>query len=49
MAKITASANGTNKNLATPCRKNIGTKTIQIHSVETKAGTAISPAPSKIA
>ena len=48
MAKITASANGTNRNLATPPRKNIGTNTIQMASVETNAGTAISPAPSRM-
>ena len=41
MAKITASASGKNKYFATPERKKIGTKTMQIHRVETKAGTAI--------
>ncbi len=49
MAKTTASANGTNRNLATPVRKNMGTKTMQMHSVETKAGTAICDAPSRMA
>ena len=38
MAKTTASASGTNRNFATPVRKNIGTNTMQMHSVETKAG-----------
>ena len=49
MAKTTASAKGTNKNFATPARKNIGTKTMQIQIVETKAGTAICCEPSRIA
>src|ERR1700682_1268595 len=49
MAKLTASASGTNRNLATPDRKNMGMKTIQMQSVETKAGTAICCAPSRIA
>ena len=40
---------GTKRNLATPSRKNIGTNTMQMHSVETNAGTPISPAPSRIA
>ena len=35
--------------MATPLRKNIGTNTMQILSVETKAGTAICAAPSRIA
>ena len=30
MAKITDSASGTNRNFATPVRKNIGTKTMQM-------------------
>ncbi len=34
---------------ATPERKNIGTKTMQMASVETNAGTPISPAPMTIA
>ena len=41
MAKITASASGENKYFATPERKKIGTKTIQMHMVDTRAGTAI--------
>src|SRR5258707_11597778 len=49
MAKLTASASGTNRNLATPDRKNMGMKTIQMQSVETKAGTAICCAPSRMA
>ena len=35
--------------MATPERKKIGTKTIQIHMVDTRAGTAICAAPSRIA
>ena len=46
MANTTASASGTNRNLDTPCRKNIGMKTMQMQMVETSAGRAISPAPS---
>ena len=49
MAKTTASASGTNRYLATPPMKNMGTKTMQIDSVETKAGMAICAAPSRIA
>ena len=49
MANITASAKGVKRYLAVPLRKKIGTKTIQIQSVETKAGTAIWDAPSRIA
>ena len=41
MAKTTASARGTNKYFGTPLRKNIGRNTMQILSVDTKAGTAI--------
>ena len=40
MAKTTASASGTKRNLATPVRKNIGTKTMQMERVETNAGTS---------
>ena len=43
IANTTASASGTNRKRATPDRKNIGTKTMQMHSVETNAGTPISP------
>ena len=49
IASTTASAIGTKRNLATPDRKNIGTNTMQMQSVDTKAGTPISPAPTRIA
>ena len=49
IANTTASASGTNRYFATPLRKNIGRNTMQIHSVETSAGTAICAAPSRIA
>jgi hypothetical protein len=49
MANTTASAKGTKRYRATPVRKNIGTKTIQMQSVETNGGRAISCAPSRIA
>jgi hypothetical protein len=49
IANTTDIAIGTNRNLATPVRKNIGTKTIQMQSVATNAGTPISPAPTRIA
>src|SRR5260370_23544643 len=49
MAKLMASDSGTNRNLATPDRKNIGMKTMQMHSVETNAGTGICCAPSRMA
>ena len=49
MAKITASASGTKRKRVTPLRKNMGTNTMQMHNVDTKAGTAISCAPSRIA
>ena len=35
--------------LATPVMKTTGTKTMQMHSVETKAGVAICCAPSRMA
>jgi hypothetical protein len=38
---MTASASGENRYLATPERKKIGMKTMQMHIVETNAGTAI--------
>ena len=41
IAKTTASARGTKRYRATPVRKNIGTKTMQMAMVETNAGTAI--------
>ena len=47
MAKTTASANGTKRYLATPESKNIGAKTMQIESVDTKAGVAICDALSR--
>ena len=49
IAKTTASANGTNRNRDTPERKNIGKNTMQMHNVDTSAGTAICAAPSRIA
>src|ERR1700760_2106544 len=45
MANTTAPASGTKRYFAVPERKKIGTKTIQIQRVETKAGTAIWAAP----
>jgi hypothetical protein len=48
IANITASAIGTNKKRATPCRKNIGTNTMQMQSSDTKAGVTICLAPSMI-
>ena len=41
IANMTASAIGTKRNLATPSRKNIGTKTMQMQSIDTNAGVAI--------
>ena len=49
IANITALAIGTNKNLETPSKKNIGTNTIQIHSSAINAGPTICAAPSRIA
>src|SRR3981189_2631821 len=49
IANITASAIGTNRKRATPSRKNIGTKTMQMQSSDTKAGVTICRAPSMIA
>ena len=40
IANDTASASGTKRNFATPVRKNMGTNTMQILSVDTNAGTA---------
>ena len=48
MANTTASASGTNRYFATPDRKNIGRKTMQMQSVETSAGVAICAAPCKM-
>ena len=49
IANTTERAIGTNRKPATPGRKNIGTKTIQMHSRATKAGVTIWAAPSRIA
>jgi len=49
IANTTASASGTNRYRATPPRRNMGTKTMQIAMVETNAGIAIWAAPSKMA
>ena len=49
MANMTASAIGTNRKRGTPSRKNIGTNTMQMQRVDTKAGVAICWAPSVIA
>jgi len=46
---MTAIASGPNRNFAVPWRKKIGTKTMQMQSVETNAGTAICWAPSRMA
>ncbi len=48
MASTTASASGVNRYFAAPLRKTTGTKTMQMHRVETNAGTAICRAPSRI-
>ncbi len=42
-------ASGVNRYFAAPDSMSTGTKTMQMHNVETKAGTAISCAPSRIA
>ena len=47
MAKTTASASGTNRYRATPDSRNMGANTMQIESVETKAGVAICDALSR--
>ncbi len=49
IANTTAIAIGANRKPATPGRKNIGTKAMQMHSSETKAGPTICLAPSRIA
>ena len=49
IAKITASAIGTNRKRATPSSSSIGTNTMQMHSSDTKAGATICDAPSRIA
>ena len=48
-ANTTASAMGANRKPEMPGRKNIGTKTMQMHSSETKAGATICCAPSRMA
>ncbi|QIN65450.1 hypothetical protein SBC1_54950 (plasmid) [Caballeronia sp. SBC1] len=49
IAKITASAMGTNRKRAMPSSSNMGTNTMQMHSSETRAGVTICAAPSRIA
>jgi hypothetical protein len=49
IANTTASAIGTNSERAAPVRNAIGANTMQMHRVETNAGTAICCAPSMIA
>ena len=49
IASTTASASGVNRYRAAPVRKITGTNTMQMHSVETNAGTAICCAPSRMA
>ena len=49
MANTTASARGTKRYRATPLKKNIGRNTMQMQSVDTRAGTAICAAPSRMA
>ena len=49
IAKTTAIASGTKSDLAAPVMKTTGTKTMQMQSVETNAGVAISDAPSRMA
>src|SRR2546422_11736899 len=48
-ANTTAIASGRNSAAAGPLKKNIGTNTIEMEIVETKAGVAICAAPSMIA
>ena len=49
MANTTAIASGVNSDFAAPLMNTTGTNTMQMHSVETNAGTAICAAPSRIA
>jgi len=49
IANTTPSAIGTNSDRAAPVRNAIGANTIQMHKVDTNAGTAICCAPSMIA
>ena len=48
-ANMTASAIGANRKPDTPGKKNIGRKTMQMQTRETKAGATIWRAPSKMA
>src|SRR5258706_3887696 len=49
IANTTDMARGTNSDLADRVMNTTGTKTMQMQSVETRAGVAISEAPSRIA
>ena len=49
MANTTAMASGVNRYFAAPVSSSTGTKTMQMDSVETNAGTAICMAPSSTA
>ena len=49
IAKTTAIARGTKSERAAPAMSVTGTKTMQMQSVDTRVGTAISAAPSRIA
>src|ERR1035437_10790491 len=49
MAKTTAMASGVNRYLAAPVNSSTGTNTMQMESVDTKAGAAICCAPSRTA
>ena len=49
MANTTAMERGVNKYFAAPESMSTGTNTMQMHNVETKAGTAICCAPSRMA
>src|SRR4051812_4016049 len=49
IANTTDMASGTKSDLAAPLMKVTGTKTMQMQSVETRAGVAISDAPSMMA
>ena len=49
IAHTTARPSGTNSDFAAPVKNVIGKNTMQIHSIEMNAGTAICCAPSRIA
>ena len=49
IANTTAIASGMNRERAAPEMRTTGTKTMQMQSVDTSVGTAISAAPSRIA